>query len=1062
MITVDTLQPDMNVQKQAEDWLRRGMISMTTSAASETLCCLVGASPTGQVTVNALGEIACDCNEEKPCAHMAAAARYLQTNGHLERYYHNRQLVLGEQMLTALNRAIPGTETVRLLPILKIYENGTTGFGLMCGQSTLYAVKSIADLLTCYTIGADLTMSKKFRYQPAYMRFSREDERLLSLLMDYIPLRAQTLEEWQSDIQAESKTVENGPTLRYDGRYLLLDGPVRHSVLRYLENRSFSLITGNEKNLQNGIETTDLPLCFCVSIGSGELQVTAKGGQDLRLVTPNARYVLWQNKIVHLHSAQARICRLMCLGGFSFSYPAEKSEELLSLLMPALATVGTVVPSQELSSRIVKEDLKPVIYLDVIDGYIEARVEYHYGDTVFHPFGALPMETAIATSVSDRLLLRDGRAESELMDFFSNAGFIVRGGRILLRRTSDILHFCTQGVIELGKLGEVYASTAFEKVKPRKLHARASFRSGNGRLIFELLEQNGNAVEVLPVLNALAQHQQYVRLKSGEFLDLRDMNGLSEVMHEVLLAASLDDPDAEADARELHFNAYRAAYMKGMLSMAGANTVSDAATDEASQALLQNTELKSNAIPKRLYDKLCNYQKRGAGWLCSLYDAHMGGILADEMGLGKTIQIIALLSAIKRRDGTQKSLIVTPTSLTYHWQAEIKRFDNSLVVRMLLGTREERHRLIHELASSNDVDVIITSYPLLRQDIDLLKEIPLRMTVLDEAQSVKNAQSLSANAVKEMQSQARFALTGTPMENGTGELWSIFDYILPGYLGTQSMFLRRYGNGENTEELRSKIRPFLMRRLKSDVMADLPQKREQYLYAAMTPEQKSIYDDLLAKLRLYVGQALSDGSLPRARLQVLSMLLKLRQVCCHPKLFLSDYAGQSGKLELLVQIVHTALDNGHRMLIFSQFVGMLQMIRSRLYSEGLSSLYLDGSTKPEERLNLCNSFNAGEGSIFLISLKAGGTGLNLVGADLVIHYDPWWNPAAEDQATDRAHRIGQTHEVDVIRLISQDSIEEKVTDMSQHKRALFEKVIQAGETNLASLTEEDIRMLFFT
>ena len=253
-----------------------------------------------------------------------------------------------------------------------------------------------------------------------------------------------------------------------------------------------------------------------------------------------------------------------------------------------------------------------------------------------------------------------------------------------------------------------------------------------------------------------------------------------------------------------------------------------------------------------------------------------------------------------------------------------------------------------------------------------------------------------------------------------------------------------------------------MRRLKSEVLADLPKKQEQYLYAAMPPEQEQVYNSLLFSLREHVGQALEDGSLPRARMQVLSVLLKMRQVCCHPKLFLDNYEGTSGKLELLVQTVHNAIGAGHRILIFSQFVGMLQIIKKRLGREGVQSLYLDGDTKPEVRQQLCDRFNGGEGDVFLISLKAGGTGLNLTGADLVIHYDPWWNPAAEDQATDRAHRIGQTRDVTVMKLIAQGTIEEKVTDLSKRKRAIFDRVVIAGETALSSLTEEDIRALFFT
>ena len=328
---------------------------------------------------------------------------------------------------------------------------------------------------------------------------------------------------------------------------------------------------------------------------------------------------------------------------------------------------------------------------------------------------------------------------------------------------------------------------------------------------------------------------------------------------------------------------------------------------------------------------------------------------------------------------------------------------------------------------------------------------------------MKNAQSQGAVAAKELDAQVRVALTGTPMENHTGELWSIFDFVLPGYLGTQAAFLRRYGGGERADELRERIRPFLMRRLKSEVLADLPRKREEYVYAAMTPEQTRVYDSLMLTLREHVGAG-AGGGLPAARAHAGAQhSAQAPSGMLHPKLFLPDYEGSSGKLELLVQIVHNAIAAKRRMLIFSQFVGMLQMIRKRLGREGVQTLYLDGETHPTSGRSCATaSTGGGEGRVFLISLKAGGTGLNLTGADLVIHYDPWWNPAAEDQATDRAHRIGQTHDVDVVKLIAQGTIEEKVTDLSKRKRAVFDRVVMAGETELRSLSEEDIRALFFS
>ena len=1054
---LEETRTDTESYRQGMELFRRGNVQPGISG-TDALCYDVG--PAAQrVSLLASGEARCTCGaREQPCAHIVAATLAAQADGRLRRFCQESELRLGEKMLGVLGRAMPGGESVRLTPALRLYEDGRAALGLSVGQERLYAVRNVADLLTCFALGAPLALSGKFTYRPSVMRFSREDERLLTLLMNHIPLRAETLRQWEEG-GAPAGERPQGP--QSDGRFVIMTGALLHGVLRYFETHPFVLLRGEEKSAQSGIRTMELPLCFSVALTPTDLTVQAEGVESLRLVSPDARYVLWEGRVAHLHSAQARVCRLLCQEGRRFRYPAREAEETLATLLPALSTVGTVAPSPELAARLLTAPLKACAYLDLIGGNVEARVAFHYGDMVIDPFASSRGEKPVQPQ-DGRMLLRDGRAEGALLDFFSDAGFVVRGGHIVLRRAKEILAFCTQGVGELGKLCEVYASTAFEKVKPRRFSARASFHMRGGRLVFVLLEEGRPVPELLPVMRAIAQRQQYVRLKTGEFLDVRDMSALAPVVQELLDAAALDDPAADDSARELSFGAYRSAYMVSMLRMAGAEVEADGSVESAIGALGADGQEGLSYVPGRLRRKLTPYQQRGCAWLLTLYEARMGGILADEMGLGKTVQVIAALSAARRRDGVMKSMIVTPTSLTYHWLAEFKRFDESMVVRVVAGPREERRRAIEEIKQDPSVDVILTSYPLLRRDIGCLRDIPLRFAVLDEAQSVKNAQSQGAVAAKELDAQVRVALTGTPMENHTGELWSIFDFALPGYLGTQAAFLRRYGGGERAEELRERIRPFLMRRLKSEALAGLPQKHEQYLYAAMAPEQARVYDGLMQTLREHVGQALAEGSLPRARMQVLSILLKLRQVCCHPRLFLPDYDGESGKMELLVQLVHNAIDAKRRMLIFSQFVGMLQMIRKRLGREGVQTLYLDGQTRPDKRQELCDRFNGGEGRVFLISLKAGGTGLNLTGADLVIHYDPWWNPAAEDQATDRAHRIGQTRDVDVVKLITQGTIEEKVTDLSKRKRAVFDRVVMAGETELRSLTEEDIRALFFT
>ena len=389
--------------------------------------------------------------------------------------------------------------------------------------------------------------------------------------------------------------------------------------------------------------------------------------------------------------------------------------------------------------------------------------------------------------------------------------------------------------------------------------------------------------------------------------------------------------------------------------------------------------------------------------------------------------------------------------------AEIAKFAPELRCVAGEGTQAQRAQTIARLGGENrDVDVYLTSYPLIRRDIGLLSKVPFRFAILDEAQYIKNAMSVGAGAVKQLKAQTRLALTGTPMENHPGELWSIFDFVLPGYLNSFAQFMHRFGTGEEADVLRSRIRPFLLRRLKGDVLRELPEKVEITLTADMTEEQRRVYQASLLRLRPQVEGMFSSNN----RIEMLAAITELRQICGHPSLVLPSYAASSGKLDLLLDVLPGSLEAGHRALIFSQFTRMLKILQRRLEAVGISCMYLDGETPPKRRIEMVQQFNAGEGQVFLISLKAGGSGLNLVGADTVIHFDPWWNPAAEDQATDRAHRIGQQHTVQVIRLITRGTIEEQVAKLSERKRALFDAVVTAGEQMPSEMTEEEILGLF--
>ena len=441
----------------------------------------------------------------------------------------------------------------------------------------------------------------------------------------------------------------------------------------------------------------------------------------------------------------------------------------------------------------------------------------------------------------------------------------------------------------------------------------------------------------------------------------------------------------------------------------------------------------------------------GFQWFKTLAHYHFGGILADDMGLGKTLQSIAFLVSVlpEIREHKLPGIIVCPASLVYNWQNELQKFAPEIRVVIADGSQEERSQI---LKSSSKADVIITSYPLLRRDIAKVAKQAFHTLILDEAQFFKNHATQTAHAVKAIQARYRFALTGTPVENKLEELWSIFDAVFPALFTDRKAF-----NDLTRETVAKRVRPFLLRRLKTDVLKELPEKIESLQASELLPEQKKLYVAYLAKLQQETLKHLNEKDFQKNRIKILAGLTRLRQLCCHPSLFVEDYGGSSAKFEQLLEIIEECRSAGKRLLVFSQFTKMLGIIGRELGYQGIPFFYLDGSTPASERVQLCNRFNDGERDLFLISLKAGGTGLNLTGADTVILYDLWWNPAVEQQAADRAHRIGQKKVVQVIRLVTQGTVEDKMYELQLRKKNLIDEVIQPGQEALSGLSEQEIR-----
>ena len=471
-------------------------------------------------------------------------------------------------------------------------------------------------------------------------------------------------------------------------------------------------------------------------------------------------------------------------------------------------------------------------------------------------------------------------------------------------------------------------------------------------------------------------------------------------------------------------------------------------------------------VPESLEDVLRDYQKTGFFWLKALSHNGFGGILADDMGLGKTIQVLAYLLSAKEcalKEGRKNrcSLIVCPASLVYNWQHEIRKFTPLLNCEIAVGIKPDRVRITSEI-DSEATDVIITSYDLLRRDIELYKYLNFDCCVIDEAQFIKNPGTLIAKAVKSINAAFKVALTGTPIENRLSELWSIFDFCMPGYLFGYKQFRDNIevpvvsdGDESSTEMLRKMIAPFVIRRLKSDVLKDLPDKLEENIYAPMNSSQRELYDAHLQRVKLMV-EGTDEESFGKDRIVILSELTRLRQLCCDPGLVYENYTGGSAKTDLLIEMIKSASESGHKILLFSQFTSMLDRITKELENAGISHYLLTGSTKKEDRIKLVDAFQEDDTSVFCISLKAGGTGLNLTSADIVIHFDHWWNIAVENQATDRAHRIGQKNVVTVYRLIMENTIEERIITLQNRKKELADKLLNTGTMSNPTLTKEEL------
>ncbi|HZG84825.1 DEAD/DEAH box helicase [Paenibacillus sp.] len=905
------------------------------------------------------------------------------------------------------------------------------GVELRIGPKALYIVQNIASFLERLDRGESYPFSSKFRYDPELHSFAKENEAVLQALIDI---------------------VKHDAAYRETDRLLVIPPSAWPGFLSLLSQAPRTTLKDGDKTYERiEISQEPLPLRFELrEAGSDQYELCVHGLQPLTVLEPYETAFL-AGRLFPLPAKQCkRLAALTTMlresGTDRIPVGGGQLASFIEKAIPGLSKVGDVVISPAIANRVAKSKLRAKLYLDRVKDRLLASVEFHYDEVVINP-----AEDGRKRQDGRRIVIRDAEQERRILDLIEQSPFTKTESGYFLSDEEAEFDFLYRVVPQLEKLMNVYATTAVkqrvQKIETMpKVSVKADAAERLNWLEFRLDMGWIPETEIRNLVKSLEEKRKYYRLPNGSLLplDTAELQAFAEFFNETGLLYT-----------DIAGSGIRVPLVRAIPMLD--HTYGGVKLDKPVRRVLddlRNPDHLDFPLPPELAGVLRDYQKFGYQWLKTLAHYGFGGVLADDMGLGKTLQSIAYIASVVPdiRQRRMPALVVCPGSLVYNWRNELRKFAPGIRAIVADGSQPERVRKMLRFA---ETDVVITSYPLLLRDIRRYAEQPFHTLILDEAQAFKNHTTQTARAVKSIRAETRFALTGTPVENRLEELWSIFNVVFP------ALFQDRKAFGNLTKkEIARRARPFMLRRWKRDVLQDLPDKLESLKPVELLPEQKKLYAAYLAKLQEETLKHLSVDGFQKSRIKILAGLTRLRQICCHPALFLEGYEGGSAKLEQLKDIVEECLANRKRVLIFSQFTEMLALIGRALSEQGLPYFYLDGTTPARERVELCSRFNDGEMDIFLISLKAGGTGLNLTGADTVILYDLWWNPAVEQQAADRAHRIGQKNVVQIIRLIARRTMEETMYELQHRKRQLIDEVLNP-ELDAAALTEQEIREIVF-
>lgn len=769
------------------------------------------------------------------------------------------------------------------------------------------------------------------------------------------------------------------------------------------------------------------------------------------LIKNDYEYILYKGNLYHLRKLeQELIDDLMENKLDKLIISKEKvdafTKGLLKIVRKNLkidASVTDITLPKEISTK---------LYFDLRSSYILVDALFKYDEKEVNYFD------------KSNTILRDIDYETKVINDILKYGFEIDNNKIILKDIEKEVEFLENGLENLATKYEIFTTEKFKGINiKKKTSVTSMFGIGQDNILsytFSLGDINSN--ELVNIFEEIKNKKKYYRLKNGDILNLED-ESLKELSD---LKDDLELSDAEIIAGHGAILKYRAIYLDSLKNTKYNIIKTDNLFDNFIDKFYKFKDINLT-LPKDELKILRDYQVTGVKWLYTLAKTGFGGILADEMGLGKTIQVIYYIKQMLKDNENNKFLIVVPTSLAYNWDHEFDSFGSNIKRKICVGNKDKRTKILSDL---NDTNVIITTYGLLREDEELYNNLNFNTMVIDEAQNIKNNMAGITKVVKKVNAETKFALTGTPLENSILELWSIFDFIMPGYLASLTKFQSKYKIKDFDEDseilikgLSKQINPFILRRKKQDVVKELPDKLINDIYIGLKDEQKKLYVAELERVKEEMEKIIETEGMNKARFLILQLLTKLRQICIDPSIVYDNYKDGSNKLEQLESIVNEYIKNNHKILIFSSFKTALNIVKEKLNKAKIKTYMIDGSVPAKDRIEMVDNFNNNDGvKVFLIMLKSGGTGLNLATADVVIHLDLWWNPQAENQATDRAHRIGQKNTVEVIHLITKGTIEEKILELQNKKRILSDKLID-GEIRdkniLSELTKEDIKNL---